>query len=81
MVSGQGHPSRTLKTDAEAMTIPHICLPSPTDSPEEIKGYVEVFNQPGRIGEIETYHTMFHGWMGGRANFQNAENTKEFERA
>lgn len=37
----------------------------------------------GRAGldsYVDTYSTMHHGWMGARANLEDAENKKEFER-
>ena len=62
------------------MTIPHICLASPGESAEVVKQYAEVLSSDGRVGEVETYHSMFHGWMGAKSNLQNPENAKEFER-
>lgn len=75
------HGSSPTKEDVEAMTIPHICLAAPTDNKNGgIDAYKEAFSKEGRIGEVETYPTMFHGWMGGRAKLEDAENAKEFER-
>jgi hypothetical protein len=63
------------------MTIPHICLAAPTDNEDGgVDAYKQVFNQKGQVGEVETYPTIFHGWMGGRSNLEDAENAKEFER-
>lgn len=42
--------------------------------------YKEILSQPGKQGEVETYETMFHGWMGAKADLQNDENVKEYER-
>ena len=42
--------------------------------------YAKILKQAGKVGEVETYRTMFHGWMGARADLQNEENAKEFER-
>jgi dienelactone hydrolase len=73
--------SQPTKEDAEAITIPHICLAAPSDNKDGgIDAYKEAFSQKGKIGEVETYPTMFHGWMGGRAKFEDEENAKEFER-
>jgi len=69
------------KEDAEKMTIPHICLFSPEDgTPDVVKEYAEVLKAEGKTNEVETYGSMFHGWMGARANLENEENAKEFER-
>lgn len=45
-----------------------------------VKEYAKVLDSEGKIGHVETYETMFHGWMGARANLEDAENEKEFER-
>lgn len=66
--------------DAEAQTAPHICLASPDEPPGMVAKYKEILSQPGKEGEVETYPSMFHGWMGARSNLQDEENAKEFER-
>ncbi len=68
------------KEDAEKITIPHICLASPGEAAEVVKQYADILGGEGKIGEVETYSSMFHGWMGARSNLQDAENMKEFER-
>lgn len=65
--------------DATNMSIPHICLFAPEDGTAEIKrDYTEAIKKHG--GEAEVYDTMFHGWMGARANLQKEDNAKEFAR-
>ncbi len=66
--------------DAEAMSAPHICLASEEEPADVVEEYKKILSQPGKIGEVETYGNMFHGWMGARANLDDAENAKEFER-
>jgi hypothetical protein len=68
------------KEDAEKMTIPHICLASPQEPADVVKDYETILGSEGKIGEVETYPTMFHGWMGAHANLQDPENVKEYER-
>ena len=80
-VSGQGHGGRMVKGDAEKMVIPHICLASPREPADVVKEYQEILGKKEPPGEVETYTTMFHGWMGAMADFENVENVKEFERA
>lgn len=63
--------------DARAMTIPHICLASPDEPAADVTAYAEAL---GPKSEVETYSTMFHGWMGARANLSDDENCKEFDR-
>lgn len=63
--------------DAKAMSIPHICLVSPDEPVDILKPYEEAL--PAN-SELELYGTMFHGWMGARANLEDEENTREFIR-
>ena len=65
------------KEDAEKMVIPHICLASHDEPVDVVKDYKAIL---GAKGEVETYDKMFHGWMGAKANLEDAENAKEFER-
>jgi hypothetical protein len=63
------------------MTIPHICLAATSDNKDGgIDAYTEVFKQEGRVGYVETYTTMEHGWMAARANLEQENEAKEFER-
>lgn len=68
------------KEDAEKMTIPHICLASKDEAADVVKQYAEILSSEGYTGVVETYGTMHHGWMGARANLENEENAREFER-
>ena len=79
-VSGTAHPGRLDKDDALKLTIPHLVLASPGEPADIVNEYAEIFRKGDKVGEVETYQTMFHGWMGARANLQNLENAKEFER-
>lgn len=78
--SGQAHPGRLAKEDAEALTIPHICLFSKEDgTPDLVKEYDAALSTK-KTNEVEHYSTMHHGWMGGRANFDSEENVQNFEK-
>ncbi|KAL2218203.1 putative dienelactone hydrolase [Thermoascus aurantiacus ATCC 26904] len=80
-VSGQAHPSFLDTNEARNMTIPHIVLASYDESKEQIADYKAALeSRAGIASEVETYGTMFHGWMGARANLDDEENKKEFER-
>lgn len=79
-VSGTAHPGRLAKEDALNLTIPHLVLASPGEPAEIVKAYADIFDSGEKTGEVETYSTMLHGWMGARADLQNEENAKEFER-
>jgi hypothetical protein len=63
--------------DAKGMTIPHICLVSPDEPADILKPYEEALPPHS---EFELYGTMFHGWMGARANLESEENVREFNR-
>ncbi|KAF7887256.1 uncharacterized protein EAF02_003903 [Botrytis sinoallii] len=67
-VSGQVHPSRLTKEDAERITIPHIVLASNGEDAKAVQEYKDVLEAGN--GVVETYSTMHHGWMGARANFE-----------
>ncbi|OTA98284.1 hypothetical protein M426DRAFT_70117 [Hypoxylon sp. CI-4A] len=79
-VSGTAHPGRLEAEDAEALTIPHICLTSPQEPADVVAQYKEILAKPGKAGVVETYESMFHGWMGARANLNDEKNKAEFER-
>lgn len=78
-VSGTAHPGRLDKADALKLTIPHLILASPGEPADVVSQYAEIFKSGEKIGEVETYHAMFHGWMGARADLQNPEYAKGFE--
>lgn len=71
---------RLVKEDAEKLTIPFICLFSKEDgTPELVKEYGEALEK-SKENVVEKYGSMHHGWMGARANLEDEENLKEFER-
>jgi len=78
--SAQAHPGGMAKEDAEAVAIPHLVLPSKDEPAEMIEAYEELLTGEGKTGEVELYPTMHHGWMGARANLENEENARGFER-
>lgn len=71
--------------DAAKITIPHMCLASkdePADKIAEIDNILKNHqNEVVRSKSIvETYPTMFHGWMGARAKLEDEDNKNEYER-
>ncbi|CAL5868427.1 uncharacterized protein PFLUO_LOCUS2652 [Penicillium psychrofluorescens] len=78
--SGQVHPGRADKADAEKLTVPHIVLASKDEPAEAIAGYAEVIGSNATGGHVETYSTMWHGWMGARANLQKEDSCAEYTR-
>ncbi|OIW33236.1 hypothetical protein CONLIGDRAFT_640383 [Coniochaeta ligniaria NRRL 30616] len=79
-VSGTAHPGRLEAKDHEVLNVPHICLASPGEPADVVAKVKEILSKPGKIGYVETYGTMFHGWMGARANLKDEANLKEYER-
>jgi dienelactone hydrolase len=64
----------------EVLNVPHICLASPDEDASVVAEVKEILSKPGKTGHVETYETMFHGWMGARANLEDEKNLKEYER-
>ncbi|KAI1759512.1 alpha/beta-hydrolase [Hypoxylon sp. FL1150] len=77
---GTAHPAALAGEDAEALTAAYICLASPGEPVEAVKQYAEILARPGKVGVVETYKDMFHGWMGARANLGDEKNKSEYER-
>jgi dienelactone hydrolase len=78
-VSGTAHPGGLDKEDALKLTIPHLILASPGEPADILNQYAEIFASGEKIGEVKTYHNMFHGWMGARADLRNPEYAIGFE--
>ncbi|EHL03589.1 alpha/beta-Hydrolase [Glarea lozoyensis ATCC 20868] len=94
--SAQIHPGFLASTDAEAVTIPHMVLASKDEDPvvvgeyksivEKRGGKVETFAvmPHGRVTlsffESEMEVLIRYRWMGARANFDDEEGLKEYER-
>jgi hypothetical protein len=68
------------KDDAEKLTIPHLVLASKDEPADVVAEYKRIIDGKGSGGEVESYGTMHHGWMGSRANFEDEANLKEFHR-
>ncbi|KIW37572.1 uncharacterized protein PV06_10218 [Exophiala oligosperma] len=80
VASGQAHPGRMDKADAEKLTIPHIVLASKDEPADTVTAYTEIIKTNGVGGVVETYHTMWHGWMGARADLETKESREEYSR-
>ncbi|KAL2866069.1 uncharacterized protein BJX67DRAFT_382171 [Aspergillus lucknowensis] len=78
--SGQVHPSRLDKFDAENLTIPHIVLASKDEPADVVEEYRKIVSSNGLGGYIETYDGMWHGWMGARANLDDELGYREYTR-
>ncbi|EED14969.1 dienelactone hydrolase, putative [Talaromyces stipitatus ATCC 10500] len=79
-VSGQVHPGLYDANDAKNAVIPHVVLASKDESTDVTAEYKAIFEKSSLDSYVETYTTMHHGWMGARADLDDAENKKEYER-
>ncbi|KAJ5690924.1 alpha/beta-hydrolase [Penicillium malachiteum] len=77
--SGQVHPGAMDLADAKALSIPHIVLASKDEPADVVGGYAETISS-GKGGYVETYSSMWHGWMGARANLEQEESRAEYVR-
>jgi hypothetical protein len=66
--------------DAKNAVIPHVVLTSNEESTAVSAEYKAVFDKSTLGSYVDTYATMHHGWMAARANLDDAENKKEYER-
>ncbi|KEF62863.1 uncharacterized protein A1O9_00836 [Exophiala aquamarina CBS 119918] len=80
VASGQTHPGSIDKADAQKLTIPHIVLASKDEPAEVILAYKEILEASGKDGLVETYSSMWHGWMGARANLTEDDGRKQYMR-
>lgn len=67
-------------SDASALTVPHIVLASKDESADAVAAYADTITNNGKGGLVETYHTMWHGWMGARADLTAEEGRTEYLR-
>ena len=73
----QCHPAMVDPNDAKAVTIPMAVLASKDEDPTAVDQYsknLKVANY------TETFPTQIHGWMAARANLEDPEVVKEYER-
>lgn len=74
------HIRHVFKEDAEKLSILYISLfSSQGGSPEQMAEYGEALKK-GKENEVESYAPMQHGWNAARADFENKEILKHFER-
>ncbi|KAI2694763.1 hypothetical protein CBS147372_9602 [Penicillium roqueforti] len=78
--TGQTHPGRLEKVDAEKLTIPHIVLASKDESADVVNEYSQIISSNEFGGKVETYSSMWHGWMGARAKLDDEHSCAEYTR-
>ncbi|KAJ5096678.1 dienelactone hydrolase [Penicillium angulare] len=80
VATGQTHPGRMDKFDAEKLTIPHLVLASKDEPADVVQSYAEIVSNNGIGGMVKTYGSMWHGWMGARANLEGEKSLAEYIR-
>jgi dienelactone hydrolase len=66
--------------DATALSIPHIVLASRDEPADVVAAYADIVAKNGKGGHVETYSTMWHGWMGARADLNAEAGRAEYTR-
>ena len=73
----QSSPARVDPEDAKKVTIPLAMLASKDEPADTVKAFHEALSTPKLL---ETFHTQVHGWMSARADLEDPEVKKEYER-
>jgi len=73
----QCHPAMVDPADAEKVVIPMCVLASKDEPADDVAKYEANLKVPKHV---ETFSTQIHGWMAARANLEDAEVSKEYER-
>ncbi|KAJ5110402.1 hypothetical protein N7532_000937 [Penicillium argentinense] len=76
--SSQVHPGLLDPADAQFVSIPHMVLASKDEEADKVAAYAPLVAP--KSGVVETYSSMWHGWMGARANLENEESRAEYVR-
>ncbi|KAL1857996.1 hypothetical protein Plec18170_003220 [Paecilomyces lecythidis] len=78
--TAQTHPAQIDKADAEKLTIPHLVLASKDEAADAVREYARIIDNNGIGGHVETYTSMWHGWMGARAKLDDEHARAEYSR-
>lgn len=73
----QCHPAMVDPNDAKQVTIPMAMLASKDEPAGDVQKFKENLSVPNHV---ETFSTQIHGWMAARANLDDPEVRKEYER-
>ncbi|OGE47839.1 hypothetical protein PENARI_c036G09081 [Penicillium arizonense] len=73
----QCHPAMVDANDAKAVNIPMAMLASGDEPAQDVKDFEANLKVPKHV---ETFSTQIHGWMAARADLENPEVRKEYER-
>ncbi|KAL1992836.1 hypothetical protein VTN49DRAFT_3592 [Thermomyces lanuginosus] len=75
--AAQVHPSFMDPEEAKKVGVPMALLPSKDEDPATIQAYADNLTVPKLV---ETYSDMVHGWMAARANLEDPEVRKQYQR-
>jgi dienelactone hydrolase len=75
--AAQVHPAMIDPADAEKCTIPMCVLASKDEPVDAVKKYGEALTTKKHV---ETFDTQIHGWMAARADLEDEQVKKEYER-
>ncbi|KAJ6151333.1 hypothetical protein N7470_007927 [Penicillium chermesinum] len=73
----QAHPAMVDPNDAKAIRVPFATLASQDEPQADVDAFKANLQVPNHV---ETFPTQIHGWMAARANLEDPEVVKEYER-
>jgi len=71
------HPAMVDANDAKTIKVPFAMLASKDEPTSDVEAFKAALQVPNHV---ETFPTQIHGWMGARADLEDAEVKKEYER-
>lgn len=71
------HPAMVNPEDAPAIKVPILMLPSKDEDAQAVEAWKSKLTV---AHEVETFSSQIHGWMGARADLDDEQNRKEYER-
>ena len=76
-MAGECHPAMVDPKDAEGIQIPLIMLASKEEPEDAVKKFEETLKVDKNV---ESFGDQLHGWMGARADLEDARNKEEYIR-
>jgi len=76
-VAAVSHPAMVAADDAPGVTIPYLMLPSKDEDKEEVEKWEKGLKVEHKV---EWFSNDVHGFMAARANLENADEKKSYER-
>jgi dienelactone hydrolase len=66
--------------EASSVSIPMVLLASGDEPAEDVAGFETALQAAGVKNHVETFGDMIHGWMAARADLEDPNVVKEYER-